>query len=249
MPKIKKNSFLIKENSQNNKLKILQKTIKINFKNLNLLKNSLTHSSYVNESHYSNLHNERLEYLGDSILSFVINEFLYKNFKEYSEGELAKIKAVVVSQKILAKISRKLQLGDFLYLGWGEEQSGGRERTSILANTLEALIGAIYLDSGLRKCRNFILSYFKEDINRIDNQSSSRDPKTALQEYVQKKIKGRPIYNLVKETGPDHQKNFLVELLIRDKKILSARGSSKRKAEMEAAKKALEKIEEKGLAI
>ena len=239
MPKEKKNNFLVKKiekRTNQHNLNLFQATIGLQFKKISLLKTALTHTSYVNESNLAKIHNERLEYLGDSILAFIINEYLYKKFKPYSEGELAKIKSVVVSEPILNKIAKKIQLGQFLFLGYGEEQSGGRERSSILADTLEALIGAIYLDSGLKKCRDFILSCFKDEINRIDKSTYHQDPKTALQEYVQKKFKNQPDYILVEETGPDHQKKFSVELVINKQKILRAQGSSKRKAEMKAAK-------------
>jgi ribonuclease III len=218
-------------------------TINIKFKSKSLINRALTHRSYVNETGSQTKDNERLEYLGDSVLALVVNEYLYKHFEEYKEGNLAKIKSAVVSETTLARVSHRLNLGSFILMGKGEEQCGGRERPSILANTFEAVIGAIYLDSGLKDCRRFILSLLKSDIERIDNLTYLRDPKTTLQEYVQKKYKDRPVYEVVEEKGPDHNKEFIVRLLINGKEVHLGEGSSKRKAEMNAAMETLRKIE------
>ena len=225
--------------SRTRKINALQNLIKVKFKNKILLNRSLTHRSYVNESDSNVSDNERLEYLGDSVLALVVNEYLFKHFGEYKEGNLAKIKSAVVSEETLAKLAKVLNLGSFILMGKGEEQNGGRDRSSILANTLEAVIGAIYLDSGLKICRKFVLNLIKNDIERIDNLTYLRDPKTALQEFVQKLYKTRPIYDVIEEKGPDHKKEFTVSLIINGKEINKGSGTSKRKAEMEAAKKAL----------
>jgi ribonuclease-3 len=226
-------------------LEALQKITRIKFRDKSLLNRAMTHRSFVNESGRSEVRdNERLEYLGDSVLALVVNEYLFKHFDSYPEGNLAKIKSAIVSERELAKVARSLNLGSFIMMGKGEEQSGGRERPSILANTLEALIGAIYLDAGFKEARKFILPLLKQDIELIDKKSYLRDPKTTLQEYVQKKHKSRPEYRVVRESGPDHQKHFIVTLLINEQEVARGEGSSKRKAEMSAATQALRDIEQ-----
>jgi ribonuclease-3 len=225
-------------------LDIIQKKIDVKFKDKNLLNRALIHRSYVNESLAKPLtDNERLEYLGDSVLGLVVNEYLFKRFEDYPEGDLAKIKSAVVSEPTLAKVAREIDLGNFLLMGKGEELNGGRDRSSILANSFEALIGAVYLDRGLKDCRNFILTLLKKDIERIDSMTYLRDPKTTLQEYVQKKYKERPVYEVVEEKGPDHKKEFIIRLTINGEEVARGSGSSKRKAEMTAAEYILKKID------
>ncbi len=225
-------------------LDLLQKSLSLKFKNQVLLQRALTHRSYVNEFGHGISDNERLEYLGDSVLALVVNEYLFRHFEGYREGQLAKIKSAVVSEVTLAKIARGMNLGSFILMGRGEENSGGRERPSILANTLEAVIGALFLDSGLTTCRKFLLRLLRDEIEITDGLSYGRDPKTALQEYVQKKYRERPVYEVVEERGPDHNKEFTVKLLIQGREIVTADGPSKRKAEMNAARASLRIIEE-----
>ncbi len=234
-----------KDNRKNRyrQLNKLQKIIRIKFKDKSLLNRAMIHRSYVNEARVGLKDNERLEYLGDSVLAVVINEYLFKRYEDYLEGDLAKIKSAVVSEVTLAKIASEIDLGSFILMGKGEERSGGRIRSSILANTLEAIIGAIYLDAGLKASKRFILTLFKKDIERIDKLSYLRDPKTTLQEFVQGKYKQRPVYDVIKESGPDHKKEFTVQLTVNGKDISTGIGSSKRKAEMEAAKKVLQEIQ------
>lgn len=222
----------------------LQRVIHVKFKNKSLLQRAVTHRSYVNESGKNARDNERLEYLGDSVLALVVNEYLFKHFEDYQEGKLAKIKSAVVSEATLARLARKIDLGEFILMGRGEEHSGGRERPSILANTLEAVIGAVFLDQGLKSSRKFVLALIKDEIEIVNNPSSMRDPKTALQEYVQKKYKARPIYEVIDERGPDHRKEFTVRLLVNGREIVTGDGPSKRKAEMNAARISLQKIED-----
>lgn len=234
------------ENRKKNRLRQLDKLqsiIRIKFKNKSLLNRALIHRSYINEAGANSKDNERMEYLGDSVLALVVNEYLFKRFEKYLEGDLAKIKSAVVSEATLFKVANEINLGSFILMGKGEEQSGGRMRPSILANTLEAVIGAIYLDSGLKMSKKFVLSVLKNDIERIDNLSFYRDPKTTLQEYVQKKYRERPVYEVIHESGPDHQKEFTVKLIIHGKDISEGVEKSKRKAEMEAARDALERIQ------
>ena len=244
-----------KENAKKNRrtryrqLDKLQSILRMKFRDKSLLNRALVHRSYVNESGSIIKDNERLEYLGDSVLGLIINEYLFKHFEEYHEGDLAKIKSVAVSEDTLAKVAKELDLGSFILMGKGEELSGGRSRPSILANTLEAVIGAIYLDSGLKESRRFILTLLRDDVDRIDNLTYQRDPKTTLQEHVQKKYKDRPVYEVVEERGPDHQKEFFVRLVVNGREITIGRGSSKRKAEMDAASSALKRIEKGDLKI
>jgi ribonuclease-3 len=238
----RKDSNKRKKKTRYRQLNKFQSLIKLKFKDKSLLNRALTHRSFTNESGLQIQDNEKLEYLGDSVLALVVNEYLFKRFGEYLEGDLAKIKSAVVSEVTLAKVAEELNLGSFLMIGKGEEQSGGRERPSILANTLEAVIGAVYLDAGLRETKKFVLNILKRDIERIDNMSYSRDPKTTLQEYVQKKYKERPQYEVIKEVGPDHQKEFSIKLSIHGNDISIGKGTSKRKAEMDAAQQALEMI-------
>lgn len=238
-----------KEKIRSKHIDTLQKVIHVKFKNKSLLMKAMTHRSYVNESGKNVCDNERLEYLGDSVLGLVVNEYLYKHFEDYQEGMLAKIKSAVVSEASLSKIARKINLGSFILMGKGEEQSGGRDRASILANTLEAVIGALFLDSGLKMARIFVLDIIRDEIDAINNLTYLRDPKTTLQEYVQKKYKERPIYEVIAERGPDHKKEFTVKLIINGQEIVTGEGPSKRKAEMNAAKTSLKRIEEGDLEI
>ena len=168
------------------------------------------------------------------------NEYIFKKFPLYHEGELAKIKAKVVSEDVLAKVARNIGIGDYLLMGRGEDLSGGRLRDSILSDAVEAVIGAIYLDSGLKSSRDFILSNLKPYIRDIQKIPSSIDPKSSIQEFVQKKYKEKPEYKLINESGPDHCKNFEVALLIKGREVVRAAGSSIRRAEASAAEKALE---------
>jgi ribonuclease III len=222
----------------------LQRVLRVKFRNKSLLQRAVTHRSYVNESGKNVKDNERLEYLGDSVLALVVNEYLFKHFEDYQEGKLAKIKSAVVSEATLARLARKIDLGQFILMGRGEENSGGRDRPSILANTLEAVIGATFLDPGMKAARTFVLSLLKDEIEIVNSPTSMRDPKTTLQEYVQKKYKERPVYEVVNERGPDHRKEFTVRLVINGREIVTGEGPSKRKAEMNAARISLQKIED-----
>lgn len=225
----------------------LERVIRVKVKDYEMLNRAMTHRSFSNEHANQYPDNERLEYLGDSVLGLVVNEYLFKHFEDYLEGDLAKIKSTVVSEETLAVTAREFNLGEYLLLGKGEENSGGRTRDSILANTFEALIGAIYLSSGIKPAREFILGLLKKHIEKVNRMEYLRDPKTALQELVQKKYKEKPLYEVVDETGPDHLKEFTVRLMIKGKAVLDGKGSSKRRAEMDAARSALEKMTEGSL--
>lgn len=229
--------------ARDRRIERFQNTLHIKFKNKSLLVRALTHRSFVNEHGGRVPDNERLEYLGDSVLALVVNEYLFKHFEEYQEGRLAKIKAAVVSEASLAAVARRLGIGEYIFLGRGEEQTGGRSRSSILANTLEAIIGAIYLDAGLKACKKFVLGIIKDEISAANAGTGLRDPKTTLQEYVQKKYRDCPVYEVIGERGPDHRKEFIVRLIIKGRELAVGEGPSKRKAESNAAEALLKQME------
>ena len=217
-------------------LKEFQKMIGYEFKKEQLLRQALTHSSYANEKHMKKLSdNERLEFLGDAVLEIVSSEFLYHNYEKQPEGELTKLRASIVCEPTLALCTEELRLGDYLYLGRGEDLTGGRKRKSILSDALEAVIGAIYLDGGFANAKEFILKYILTD---IENKKLFYDSKTILQEVVQSNHQQLE-YVLIGETGPDHNKSFTVEVHIDEKRMSEGIGHTKKAAEQEAAYKAL----------
>ena len=206
------------------------------FNDRNLLKNALLHKSLGNErKEYKNQNNERLELLGDAVLDLIVAEYLYKNYKNASEGTIAKLKAMIVSEPILAKISRQIGVGKFLMLSRGEVMSGGRNRESILADSFEAILGAVYIDSNLDDARVFALSHIKQYIDHIEENEDILDFKSILQEYVQKEFKTVPTYELVAERGPDHMKEFEIRVIVGNYKE-KAVAKNKKKAEQLSAK-------------
>ncbi|WP_338970338.1 ribonuclease III [Fusobacterium nucleatum] len=206
------------------------------FNDRNLLKNALLHKSLGNErKEYKNQNNERLELLGDAVLDLIVAEYLYKNYKNASEGTIAKLKAMIVSEPILAKISRQIGVGKFLMLSRGEVMSGGRNRESILADSFEAILGAVYIDSNLDEARVFALSHIKQYIDHIEENEDILDFKSILQEYVQKEFKTVPTYELVAERGPDHMKEFEIQVIVGNYKE-KAVARNKKKAEQLSAK-------------
>ncbi|MFN3301700.1 MAG: ribonuclease III [Patescibacteria group bacterium] len=223
-------------------MKELEKKIKIKFKNPQLLRQALIHRSYLNEHPEEKLdHNERLEFLGDSIIEFVITEYLYKNFSQ-PEGVLTSWRASLVNTKMLAKIAKKLNLDKYLYLSKGELlYSSEKAKTGILANAFEALVGAIYLDQGLEKTRKFIKEKLINQLKLILKYGLYKDAKSKFQELAQADFKITPTYKVLKETGPEHAKEFVVGLFLNEKKISQGRGKSKQEAEMKAARSALKK--------
>lgn len=227
--------------SREEKLIEFQRDLKLNFKDLSLLNQSLIHTSYVNENKLSKLgSNERLELLGDAVLSLVTTEYLYKKYRDYDEGDLTKIKSNLVSKPVLAKESLRLNIGKYILLGKGEESLEGRRKESILANVFEALIGAYYLDDGLEKVKEFITRTFLEKANIQEDGGS--DFKTKLQEVIQAKYKKRPHYIVTGYVGPEHKKVFLVKVCFKGKVLGRGKGNNKKEAEQQAAKEALEKI-------
>lgn len=206
------------------------------FNDRNLLKNALLHKSLGNErKEYKNQNNERLELLGDAVLDLIVAEYLYKNYRNASEGTIAKLKAMIVSEPILAKISRQIGVGKFLMLSRGEVISGGRNRESILADSFEAILGAVYIDSNLDEARVFALSHIKQYIDHIEENEDILDFKSILQEYVQKEFKTVPTYELVAERGPDHMKEFEIQVIVGNYKE-KAVARNKKKAEQLSAK-------------
>lgn len=211
------------------------------FKDKGLLLAALSHSSYANE-HKGLECNERLEFLGDSILGFVTAEYLYKIFPDLPEGKLTKIRANVVCEAMLAKKGRELKLNDELLLGNGEEHTGGRERTSIIADAMEAVIGAIYLDGGIEPARKFVLDMLIPEIKDTVSTVKILDSKTSLQEILQRNSTAAIEYNIVGESGPAHNKSFIAEVRHRGKVLGRGIGHSKKEAEQNAAMDAINKI-------
>ena len=217
----------------------LEERLGYKFKNINLLKNSLTHSSYANEVRGGFSSNERLEFLGDSVLSVIVSDYIYKHYPNMPEGELTKLRASLVCEKSLCTFSRELHLGEFLMLGKGEEKGGGRERDSILADAFEAVLAAMYLDGGMEVARQHVLRFVLPELNHTDDEVF-KDYKTALQEIIQRNPEEEVTYILTDESGPDHDKLFTVEVHLNSNVIGTGSGKSKKQAEQSAAKQALQ---------
>ena len=217
----------------------LEERLGYKFKNINLLKNSLTHSSYANEVRGGFSSNERLEFLGDSVLSVIVSDYIYKHYPNMPEGELTKLRASLVCEKSLCTFSRELHLGEFLMLGKGEEKGGGRERDSILADAFEAGLAAIYLDGGMEVARQHVLRFVLPELNHTDDEVF-KDYKTALQEIIQRNPEEEVTFILSDESGPDHDKLFTVEVHLNSNIIGKGSGKSKKQAEQSAAKQALQ---------
>lgn len=221
--------------------------VKINYKynDIKLLRNALTHSSYANEKRLNKLdNNERLEFLGDAVLELVTSEYLFKKNRKMPEGDLTKLRARLVCEQTLAQCAKDIQLGDYLLLGKGEAATGGRERLSILSDALEAIIGSIYLDGGFTNAKEFISKYILADVS---NKELFFDSKTILQEIVQSEYKGQLTYELIKEEGPDHNKQFTVVALVHDKELGIGVGKTKKAAEQEAAYQSILKMNPKNI--
>ena len=222
-------------------IKDLEKAIGYRFKNITLLQNALAHSSYANERWHDSLKsNERLEFLGDSILGMVVAEYLYRNFPDRPEGDLTRMRADMVCEQSLARIAERIGLGEHLLLGNGEESGGGRNRGSILADAVESVIAACFLDGGMEPARNFINTFVLTDVpvQKLRNA----DYKTALQELVQQKKNQVLSYALVEESGPDHDKHFVVQVSLNGTVVGTGAGKSKKRAEQDAAHAAIEHL-------
>lgn len=230
-----------KVKTEKNDLRSLEDNLNYKFNNRKLLALAMTHSSYANEYKMGIVeNNERLEFLGDAILSLVVSQYLYKKYPNHPEGELTKIRAKVVCESSLAYAAKKIEIGKFLLLGKGEEATGGRVRESILADAAEAMVGAVYMDSDFETANSILLSNFESDIvHAVAKGDLFIDFKTELQEMVQKKGKSTMEYVVVKEEGPDHDKRFYIDVIVNNESIGSGRGRNKKDAEQMAAKEAL----------
>lgn len=217
----------------------LETKLNYKFNNIELLKNALTHSSYANEVRNGITSNERLEFLGDSVLSIIVSEHIYNKFPKMPEGELTRLRASLVCEKALCAFSRELELGKYLKLGKGEEKCGGRERDSILADAFEAVLAAIYLDGGMHAAREHALNFVLRELKHHSNDDDHKDYKTTLQEIIQRNPEESVSYCLIGESGPDHDKCFEVEVRLNSNVIGTGSGKSKKIAEQMAAKQAL----------
>lgn len=217
----------------------LEKNIGYKFNNIKLLQNALTHTSYAYEHGIQS--NEKLEFLGDSILEFVSSEYMYNKYTNLKEGEMTKVRATVVCEKSLYKIATMHNFSDYLYLGKSELMTGGKKRPAILADSVEAVIAAMFLDGGLEPAKKFIIENLKDEIEIATKHVGEKDYKTVLQEELQKNGDVKIEYKIIKETGPDHDKTFEAQVSLNGKKLATGVGKSKKEAEMQAAKKALEK--------
>jgi ribonuclease-3 len=229
------------------KLSELQDRLGYRFKDPSLLQHALTHKSYANEYRLGALgHNERLEFLGDTVLDFVISDIIMRLCPTSPEGELSKIRAVIVSEGSLSRSARELELGGYLLLGRGEEQTGGREKPSLLANAFEAIVAAMYLDGGLEPAYCFLQERLEDNIKSVTETGQTHDFKTELQERCQSAYGSLPRYQVVGESGPDHQKVFEVEIEAGGRQLGRGVGKSKKEAEQEAAREALERLKLEG---
>jgi len=224
-------------------LDALQQILGVKFNNLSLLEQALVHSSYINENpDLAPASNERLEFLGDAVLGLVVTEKLYQYYPHLSEGEMTKIRAALVRGDTLARVAKTIELGDYLYLGKGEEASGGRRKPANLAGALEAVIAAVFLDRGQSATRDFTLKLLDVELKSIISKGLGIDYKSELQELIQAKKQQKPDYHLIEATGPDHDKMFTVEIRVGEAVLGRGSGKSKKAAETEAARSALENL-------
>jgi ribonuclease-3 len=222
----------------------IEAALNLTFSDKTLLKRALTHRSYINENpDYLLEDNERLEFLGDAVLDFITGEYLYHHFPEMAEGRLTNLRSALVRTEKLAQFATNLNLGDYLFLGRGEEESGGRQRLAILCDVFEALIGALYLDNGLDVARQFVYKIIEPALQEILHLDTAKDAKSRLQELAQSHYRLTPTYHTIKEQGPDHAKEFTVEALIGNKPYGRGKGLSKQTAAQAAAQQALEALE------
>ncbi len=225
------------------KLRAFESIIRHRFRRPDLLRNALKHRSYLDQSGEPRREsNERLEFLGDAVLNLTVSEHFFASSSYHNEGELTAAKSTIVSGMVLAEQARKIHLGDYLFLSDNEEKAGGRDRDSILEDAFEALVGAIYLDGGLPAASAFVGRFLLADSGHILNEKSLRNYKSILQEYAQKRGGEPPEYRVVKETGPDHNKRFVVEVRIGGKVIGRGKGKTKKEAEQRAAEEGMRKI-------
>lgn len=227
------------------KINKLENNLGIVFKNKEHLTNALTHRSYLNEHRDIKVHNERLEFLGDAVLELIVSDYLFNEFPDRPEGDLTSFRSALVKTESLADTAKKLGVGESLLLSKGEEDTGGRTKDYLLANTFEAIIGAIYIDLGYEECRDFVYNHLIPKLDDIIKSRSDIDNKTKIQEIAQAKYKATPIYEVIHEEGPDHDKKFTVVVKIKNEIIGEGIGKSKQRAQEEAALKGLEYIQNK----
>lgn len=219
----------------------LEKKLELKFKNKDLLTQAFTHRSYINENPNFHLsHNERLEFLGDAVMELIVTEHLFKEFPEKAEGEMTNWRAALVNAKMLTSVAEELGFNDYLLLSRGESKEGGKARAYILANTFEAFLGALYLDSGYGPCEEFIKNNLLAKLPEIIKEGSYKDSKSKFQEEAQERVGITPNYKVLRETGPDHDKKFIVGVYLGQDLVAEGKGSSKQEAEEDAAALALE---------
>ena len=223
------------EKALTERLAAFEEKIGYTFKNKNLLHEALSHSSYANECKKGRNSNERLEFLGDSVLSIVISEHLFNHFKHLPEGDLTKIRASLVCEKALFEFSKQISLGEFILLGKGEENTGGRTRPSIVSDAFEAVIAAVFLDGGMEAAREYVLGFIPKDLDK-NSAKKLQDYKTILQEIIQRNPEEKVEYVLRSQSGPDHDRHFVVEVCLNTNVIGHGEGHSKKQAEQEALK-------------
>jgi ribonuclease-3 len=222
---------------------IFAKRLSLPVKDARLIGRALTHRSYINEHPEALEDNERLEFLGDAVLDFIVGAWLYNHFPEMTEGEMTRLRAALVSTDRLGDFGAQIRIGQALRMGNGEEESGGRRRLAMLCNAFEALVGAIYLESGIRAVEIFIDPLLTKAVAQIRAGKGDRDPKSLLQEWVQARGLGAPMYRIVSESGPDHSKYFHVEVMVGGKPMGQGEGRSKQAASKAAANEAMKKLE------
>ncbi len=223
---------------------LLEQKIGVEFKNKDLLTQAFVHRSYLNENpEFQLFHNERLEFLGDAVLELIVTDYLYASFPDKPEGELTSWRAALVNAKMLSAVAREMDLNDFLLLSRGEKRETGKARDYILANTFEALVGAMYLDQGIPETRGFIERFLFPKISQVKEERLFQDSKSRFQEVAQERVNITPVYKLLRESGPDHAKYFVVGAFLGSEIAGQGEGSSKQEAEERAAKQALEKFE------
>ncbi len=230
-------------------LKELERQLKFKFRKRRVLNQALTHRSYIfgkNKDKKGPEANEELEFFGDAVLGLIVSEYFYKKFPHSGEGKLSRLRANIVNRDVLYPKALALKLGDFLLISRSEEKSGGRKRIGLLADVLEAVIGAIYIEGGLRKARQFVFTHFKEDMEKAGHPETFRDYKSLLQEYIQRKYRTIPCYRVFSTEGPDHKKVFSVSVECDGQLYGKGKGLSKKEAEQKAAKIAYKKMQHGG---
>lgn len=235
LPKLQRLQTPSVSSERRKELQLFEKKAKIRFRKIEFLNLAFCHRSFANENIKKIDNNEKLEFLGDSVFGLIVSDYLFRNLPGKAEGDLARIKSFVVSESSLNDIARNLKVDNYILIGKGEEYSGGRTKKAILADCMEAVIGAYYLDSGFKSVRQFILENIIPEINKVLEDKHNKDYKTLLQEFVQKKYKCYPKYHLVKKTGPDHDKTFWIEVKVNNKTYGPGKGKNKKEAEQKAA--------------